>query len=193
MGRSPTGRTTPEPQPGCSPASSASGPYREAIKLGMSRGRNAIAIWQDLVDKSQLHRWLSKHQAVRKQAPRIRERTISWRDWNPKLRSVDAGGQGRFIEFSKRMIPQDGRGDAVISRSPVCSPCSSPPTASPRWRWPLSAGGGSCRGIGGAPDAGRDGLTESNEPQANPPKRVQSIDRSRSKTSTIHIFGAARR
>src|SRR5271165_4608677 len=35
------------PQP--SPRASACEPYREAIELGLSRGRNARAIWQDLV------------------------------------------------------------------------------------------------------------------------------------------------
>jgi transposase len=37
-------------QPGRSPTSSASEPYRDVIELGLSRGRNAMAIWQDLVD-----------------------------------------------------------------------------------------------------------------------------------------------
>ena len=40
----------PEPQPGRSPSASACEPYREAIELGLSHGRNAMAIWQDLVD-----------------------------------------------------------------------------------------------------------------------------------------------
>jgi len=40
----------PEPQPGRSPSASSCAPYREAIELGLSRGRNAMAIWQDLVD-----------------------------------------------------------------------------------------------------------------------------------------------
>jgi transposase len=39
-----------EPQPGRSPSASACEPYREAIEVGLSRGRNAKAIWQDLVD-----------------------------------------------------------------------------------------------------------------------------------------------
>lgn len=40
----------PEAQPGRSPSCSACEPYRESIELGLSRGRNAMAIWQDLVD-----------------------------------------------------------------------------------------------------------------------------------------------
>ena len=34
-----------EPQPDRSPSASACVPYREAIELGLSRGRNAMAIW----------------------------------------------------------------------------------------------------------------------------------------------------
>ena len=40
----------PDPPPGRSPSASACWPYREAIELGVSRGRNGMAIWQDLVD-----------------------------------------------------------------------------------------------------------------------------------------------
>jgi transposase len=40
----------PEPKPGCSPSASTCEPYQEAIEVGLSRGRNAKAIWQDLVD-----------------------------------------------------------------------------------------------------------------------------------------------
>src|SRR5215471_9502689 len=36
--------------PSRSPTASACEPYREAIELGLSRGRNAMGIWQDLVD-----------------------------------------------------------------------------------------------------------------------------------------------
>jgi hypothetical protein len=43
--------TAAEPKPGRSPSASACAPYREAIEVGLSRGRNAMAIWQDLVDR----------------------------------------------------------------------------------------------------------------------------------------------
>ncbi len=39
-------------KPGRSPSASACEPYRELIAQGLSRGRNAMAIWQDLVDSS---------------------------------------------------------------------------------------------------------------------------------------------
>ena len=38
------------PRPGRSPSASACMPYREVIEVGRARGRNAMAIWQDLVD-----------------------------------------------------------------------------------------------------------------------------------------------
>ena len=40
----------PEPKPERSPSTSACEPYGEAIEVGLSKGRNAKAIWQDLVD-----------------------------------------------------------------------------------------------------------------------------------------------
>jgi transposase len=42
--------TAAEPKPGRGPSASACVPYRDAIEVGLSRGRNAMAIWQDLVD-----------------------------------------------------------------------------------------------------------------------------------------------
>src|SRR5205807_1702277 len=42
--------SSPSAPPGHSPTVSACEPHRETIELGLSRGRNAMAIWQDLVD-----------------------------------------------------------------------------------------------------------------------------------------------
>ncbi len=42
--------TAGEPVPGRSPTTSACEPYREAIQIAVAQGRNAMAIWQDLVD-----------------------------------------------------------------------------------------------------------------------------------------------
>jgi len=50
----PTSEGTPKASPPCptrAPAASACEPYRELIELGLSRGRNAKAIWQDLCDE----------------------------------------------------------------------------------------------------------------------------------------------
>jgi hypothetical protein len=40
----------PPRQPGRSPSASACEPYREVIEAELAKGRNAMAIWQDLVD-----------------------------------------------------------------------------------------------------------------------------------------------
>jgi transposase len=42
--------STPVARPGRAPSASACEPYRELIAEGLGRGRNAMAIWQDLVD-----------------------------------------------------------------------------------------------------------------------------------------------
>ena len=46
-----------------SPSASACEPHREAIEWGLSRGRNAKAIWQDLVD---IHGFTSGYQSVKR-------------------------------------------------------------------------------------------------------------------------------
>jgi hypothetical protein len=51
------------PKPGRSPSASACAPYQDAIEAGHSRGRNARAIWQDLVD---LYGFTAGYQSVRR-------------------------------------------------------------------------------------------------------------------------------
>jgi hypothetical protein len=58
----------PDPPPGRSPSTRACWPYREAIELGLSRGRNAMAIWQDLCGHLQFRRRLPERRALRLQA-----------------------------------------------------------------------------------------------------------------------------
>jgi transposase len=60
-----TGETPPQPapKPGLSPSASACEPYAEAIEVGRSRGRNAKAIWQDLVDA---HGFAGGYQSVKR-------------------------------------------------------------------------------------------------------------------------------
>ena len=48
---------------------SACDPYREAIKLGLSRGRNATGIWQDLVDQ---HGFQGGYQSVKRFVRKLR-------------------------------------------------------------------------------------------------------------------------
>jgi transposase len=52
-----------------SPSASACTAYREAIELGLSRGRNAVAIWQDLVDE---YGFASSYQSVQRFVRKLR-------------------------------------------------------------------------------------------------------------------------
>jgi hypothetical protein len=57
--------TSPQP----SPRTSACEPFREAIELGLSRGRNAMAIWQDLVSE---YSFASSYQNVQRFVRKLR-------------------------------------------------------------------------------------------------------------------------
>jgi transposase len=58
-----------EAKPGRSFSASACEPYREAIEVGLSKGRNAKAIWQDLVDGHGFH---GDYQSVKRFIRRLR-------------------------------------------------------------------------------------------------------------------------
>jgi transposase len=51
------------PRPGRAPSASACEPYRELIERALERGRNAMAIWQDLVDA---HGFSARYASVRR-------------------------------------------------------------------------------------------------------------------------------
>ncbi len=53
----------PPSRPGRAPSASACEPYREIIAEALSRGRNAMAIWQDLVDD---HGFAARYASVRR-------------------------------------------------------------------------------------------------------------------------------
>ena len=57
------------PRPGRAPSASACEPYREVIEEALSRGRNAMAIWQDLVDD---HGFTACYASVRRFVVKLR-------------------------------------------------------------------------------------------------------------------------
>ncbi len=59
----------PVPRPGRAPSASACEPYRELIARALERGRNAMAIWQDLVDT---HGFAARYASVRRFVRTIR-------------------------------------------------------------------------------------------------------------------------
>src|SRR5215510_4991947 len=58
--------------PGRAPSASACEPYRELIDEALRRGRNAMAIWQDLVDQ---HGFSARYASVRRFVVRLRGHT----------------------------------------------------------------------------------------------------------------------
>src|SRR5581483_11116571 len=61
--------TVPGPVPARSPSASACEPYRELIETGLSLGRNAKAIWQELVD---CHGFGAGYQSVQRFVGKLR-------------------------------------------------------------------------------------------------------------------------
>ena len=55
--------STPVPRPGRAPSASACEPYRELVIEALRRGRNAMAIWEDLVDD---HGFAARYASVRR-------------------------------------------------------------------------------------------------------------------------------
>jgi transposase len=61
----------PVPPPGRSPSASACEPYREVIETALGHGRNAMAIWQDLVDQ---HGFAARYASVMRYVRRLERR-----------------------------------------------------------------------------------------------------------------------
>jgi transposase len=64
--------TASPPKPGRAPSTSACEPYRELIVEALGRGRNAVAIWQDLVDD---HGFTARYASVRRFVLKLRGST----------------------------------------------------------------------------------------------------------------------
>jgi transposase len=66
-----SGRVGAEVQPGRAPSASACEPFREVVVDAVARGRNAMAIWQDLVDD---HGFRGRYASVRRFVVNLRGR-----------------------------------------------------------------------------------------------------------------------
>ena len=72
------------PPPGRAPSASACEPYREMIAEALARGRNAVAIWQDLVDD---HGFPARYASVRRfVGAAARQRRSLTRAWSSRRR-----------------------------------------------------------------------------------------------------------
>jgi hypothetical protein len=84
-----------EAKPGRSPSASACVAHRDAIEMGLSRGRNAMAIWQDLVDTSG---FAAGYQSVRRFVRKLEA------DSSPEARVVIATAPGEDYGESGVMV-----------------------------------------------------------------------------------------
>ena len=107
------------------PSASACEPYRELIVAALARGRNAVAIWQDLVDD---HGFTAKYASVRRFVVRLRGRRARRgprRDHGPrrakKGRSTTAV-TGRWCA-TRRAANTGGRASSSSRWATRASPC----------------------------------------------------------------------
>ena len=63
----------PPPRPARSPAASACEPYRELLETGVTQGRDAMSMWQDLVDD---HGFEHSYQSVRRFVVKLRGESV---------------------------------------------------------------------------------------------------------------------
>jgi transposase len=56
----------------CNPAASSCEPWRDVVEVALSRGRNAMAIWQDLVDR---HGFTGSYESVKRYVRKLRGAT----------------------------------------------------------------------------------------------------------------------
>lgn len=92
--------TDPDPPPARSPSASACEPYREIIEAAVERGRNAMAIWQELVDR---HGFESKYASVMRFVRKLRgERG---RDAHPVI--VTGPGEESQVDYGDGPMVRD--------------------------------------------------------------------------------------
>jgi len=91
------------PSPGRSPSASACEVHREAIEVGLSRGRNAMAIFQDLVDG---HGFTSSYQSVKRFVRALRGKP------SPEARVVieTEAGEEAQVDYGTGAMVRDSSG-----------------------------------------------------------------------------------
>ncbi len=82
------------PPAGRAPTASACAPYRELIEQALARGRNAMAIWQDLVDD---HGFPARYSSVRRFVATLRGQRTP--DAHPVI--VTAAGEEGQVDYGE--------------------------------------------------------------------------------------------
>ena len=91
------------PSPGRAPSASACEPFRELILEALSRGRNAVAIWQDLVDD---HGFQARYSSVKRFVLKLRgskpvEARVVITTAPGEEAQVDYGGDGPMVRDAR--------------------------------------------------------------------------------------------
>lgn len=91
-----------EPRPGRSPSASACEPYREIIEAALAQGRNATAIYQDLVDR---HGFTARYASVKRYVRKLRGASA------PEARVVieTAPGEEAQVDYGAGPMVRDPR------------------------------------------------------------------------------------
>jgi transposase len=89
------------PGPSRSPSSSACLPFREVIEAGLGKGRNAMAIWQDLVDQSG---FAGSYQSVKRYVRKLGGRTLE-----PCAIIVTPPGEEAQVDYGTGPMVRDPR------------------------------------------------------------------------------------
>lgn len=100
-----TDPATPWPRPSRAPSASACEPYRELIADALGRGRNAMAIWQDLVDD---HGFGARYASVRRFVQALRGRA----PLDARVVITTAAGEEAQVDYGEGPMvrsPQTGK------------------------------------------------------------------------------------
>ena len=89
-----------DPQPSRSPSASACAPFHELIEAALARGRNAMAIWQDLVDHSG---FCGAYQSVRRYVRKLRATTSP----EPRAVIITAPGEEAQVDYGDGPMVRD--------------------------------------------------------------------------------------
>src|SRR6059036_1672562 len=97
-----SGRAPWPPAPGRAPRASACEPFREVIAEALSRGRNAVAIWQDLVDG---HGFQAGYASVRRFVLKLRGSTPA----EARVVITTAPGEEAQVDYGDGPMVRDSR------------------------------------------------------------------------------------
>lgn len=124
----------PDPQPSRSPAASSCAPYRDATELGLARGRNAMAIWQELVDT---YGFTAGYQSVRRFVTKLHpSQPLEARAlWSPSLQARRSWLMSQAAA-SPASVPADRAAFCIDYELPN-SVVPGPPPSRPRYTTPV--------------------------------------------------------